>query len=335
MAGAEAPSFSVVVPTFRRPDALAETLAGLMAQTYERSRYEVIVVDDAASPETDEIVERFRGQGVALTLERQQRRGAATARNRGARTATGELLLLCDDDMLLAPTHLALHAAAHQRHPMAMIGAIWEFAPRVEHALRQTAFGRYRIMLEHRHQADVAGQPLPDDPACLRMPLLGSGIVSVSRALFWQVGGFDEAFPVAGAEDQDFSIRARQAGAQLLLDTRIRCRQNDNRITLQSYCEREERSARTVAVLLRKHPSELQDTAYVRENTPIRREDPPALILKKALKAALSRRQPLRVLHEAAAVAERLRMPERALRRLYRVLLGLHLHRGFRGGYEE
>ena len=120
------------------------------------------------------------------------------------------------------------------------------------------------------------------------MPLLGSGNLALRRDRFWEIGGFDEIFPVAGAEDQDFSIRARAAGALLVLDTNIHSLHNDNRLTLRDYCLREERSAETMPYLVRKYPSELGQVPYVRENRPIQAGDPPSLVLKKAVKTVLA-----------------------------------------------
>ena len=157
------------------------------------------------------------------------------------------------------------------------------------------------------------------------MPLLGSGNLAVRRDRFWEIGGFDEDFPVAGAEDQDFSIRARAAGALLLLDTNIRCLQNDNRLTLRDYCAREERSAETMPYLVRKYPSELSQLAYVRENRPIRTGDPPPLVLKKLVKLALAQEAVLEPLHRFVGLVEAAHGPERLLRRLYKMLLGIDL----------
>jgi len=69
----------------------------------------------------------------------------------------------------------------------------------------------------------------------LKFRWLAPGNLSLCRDLFWEIGGFDEDFPVAGAEDQEFSLRARAAGCRLVLDTRIVCDHNDNRLTLQAY----------------------------------------------------------------------------------------------------
>jgi glycosyltransferase involved in cell wall biosynthesis len=328
--GGTYPTFSIVVPTFRRPDALEETLAAILRLDYRTDRYQVIVVDDGADDETAGIVERFRGHGVELMLEAQSHRGAARARNQGARLAGGEMLLFCDDDMILERSHLQLHLSARERHGDAVVSGAWRFSPTVMETLRGSPFGRYRIYLEHGFREDGGGRPLDGDPGCLLMPLLGSGNLALSRDRFWEIGGFDEDFPVAGAEDQDFSIRARAAGARLLLDTNIHCLQNDNRLTLRDYCAREERSAETLPHLVRKYPSELGHVPYVTRNRPIQVGDSPRLVLKKVIKTVLAVPAVLESLHRLVGLVEAAHGPERLLRRLYRMLLGIHLFRGFR-----
>ena len=333
MTGAD-PTFSIVVPTFRRPDALEETLAAILRLEYRTDRYQVIVVDDGADDATAPIVQRFRGRGVEVILEAQPQRGAARARNRGAKLAGGELLLLCDDDMILEPSYLRRHVSARERHGDAVVSGAWRFSPKVMAALAASPFGRYRIDLERGFQESGGGRPLDGDPGCMLMPLLGSGNLALRRERFWEIGGFDEDFPVAGAEDQDFSIRARAAGALLLLDTNIHCLQNDNRLTLRDYCAREERSAETMPYLVRRHRSDLDQLPYVRENRPIQADDPPALLLKKLVKTVLATPAVLESLHRLVGLVEAAHGPERLLRRLYRTLLGIHLFRGFRRSWQ-
>lgn len=327
------PSFSIVVPTFRRPEALRRTLASLLALDYERSRYEVIVVDDGADDVTVEILGEFQDQSVELSLEVQAHHGAARARNRGARRAQGDLLLFVDDDIVVEPDHLRRHRMSRDRHGDVLVNGAWEFTPEVLLALRSTPFGRFRIDLERRFQNEAAGERLSD--GCVEMALLGSWDLALRRELFWEIGGFDEQFPVAGAEDQDFSLRARAAGCRLLLDTGIRCRHNDDRLSLRSYCAREERSAQTMPFLARKYPLEFGEVPYVLENRPIAREDGTGLIVKKLLKRALANGAILEILHRLTDLLEGARVQERLLRRAYQPLLGLHLFRGFRRGWER
>ena len=329
------PTFSIVVPTFRRPHALHESLNALLALDCRSDRYEVIVVDDGADDSTSEVVYAFRDRDVSVKLVAQLRRGAATARNRGARAAGGELLLFCDDDIVVPPDHLLGHLAAHRRDERAFVAGPWEFAPAVAQALGATPFGRYRLDLEDRYLRESRGEPLDGHPGIFQMALVSSANLSVRRDIFWEVGGFDEDFPFAGTEDQDLSLRARAAGARLLLDTRLHCFHNDQRLTLRAVCEREERGARTVPFLARKHPAVFAKAPYVEENRPIRACDPPRLVLKKLIKASLSRGPLLELLHQITHLCEAARVPERLLRRLYTTLLALHLFRGFRTTWQS
>jgi GT2 family glycosyltransferase len=323
------PSVSIIVPTFRRSAALRQTLNALRCLDYDQQLYEVIVIDDnGGDDETADVIGSLRNAGMELILENQRQRGAASARNRGARLASGDLLLFCDDDIVVDAAHLLKHLTTRERHHDPIVNAAWDFAPGTRASLQATPFGRFRLDLEREFQDSAGAEPRGD--GCLRMPLLGSWDLMLRRDLFWELGGFDEDFPVAGAEDQDFSLRARAAGCLLLLDPTIRCLHNDNRLSLRAYCAREERSARTMPLLARKYPGEFDHTPYIRENRPIARADPPRLVVKKAAKALLATTPALEALHRLTGLLEAFGAPDRALRRLYTTLLGLHLYRGFR-----
>jgi glycosyltransferase involved in cell wall biosynthesis len=81
------PSFSIVIPSYRRPRQLAECLRALSRLEYPRDRFEVIVVDDGGDAPLDEVVAPF-GSNLSLTLIRQPNAGPAAARNLG-RSARG------------------------------------------------------------------------------------------------------------------------------------------------------------------------------------------------------------------------------------------------------
>jgi len=322
------PFFSVVMPTFRRPDALREAVGAVLGQEYPGDRYELIVVDDEGEGAAAALISELDTGGLSVAVESQRRRGAATARNCGARRARGEVLLFLDDDIIVASDHLRRHANTLPADRRTLVNGAWEFTPATIETLRRTPFGRFRIELERHFQEEALGLHLRD--GIVAMPMLGSWDLAVDRELFWELGGFDEQFPVAGAEDQDFSMRAREAGCVLWLDTKVVCLHNDDRLDLASYCAREERSAQTMPIIARKFPAEFLDTAYITENRPIRRNDPLPLIAKKAMKAILAKPAALYALHQGVRAAERYNVREPMLRGMYRILLGLHLYRGFR-----
>jgi GT2 family glycosyltransferase len=95
---ANAPRMTVIVATRERPDSLRVCLEALLALDYPR--YEVVVVDN--DPDTTDtaglIANRF---DPAVRYVRENRRGLASAHNRGLQEAHGEIVAFVDDDVVV------------------------------------------------------------------------------------------------------------------------------------------------------------------------------------------------------------------------------------------
>lgn len=89
------PVVSVVIPTHDRAQLLVRAIRSVLAQTYDR--LEIIVVDDASSDDTHEVVKQF-GDSRIRYIRHQTNRGGSAARNTGIRAATGEYMAFLDDD---------------------------------------------------------------------------------------------------------------------------------------------------------------------------------------------------------------------------------------------
>ena len=89
---------SVVVCTFNRAALLAECLRSLASQTLDKRYYEVIVVNNNSTDDTQGITEEFcqKNDNFSLVIETSQ--GLSHARNRGRKEAKGEYVAYIDDD---------------------------------------------------------------------------------------------------------------------------------------------------------------------------------------------------------------------------------------------
>src|SRR5258705_2165999 len=99
---ADAPTVSIVVPTFARPAQLRRCLEGIARLEAGTSSFEVIVVDDGGPEPLDTLV-ASSADGLDIRLIRQPRGGPAAARNAGAALARGVFLAFIDDDCTPAP----------------------------------------------------------------------------------------------------------------------------------------------------------------------------------------------------------------------------------------
>ena len=116
----------VLIPTCRRPAALAVSLAGLAAQTVTPAR--VVVSDGGAHPssiDADEVAAVARVlavRGCPVEMVRHPRRGPAEHRQSLLDRARAPRILFLDDDVLLLPTGLERLCAAMDRARCGFVG---------------------------------------------------------------------------------------------------------------------------------------------------------------------------------------------------------------------
>lgn len=174
---------SVIVPTCRRVDLLRRCLAALREQDFERSRYEVIVADDAGSAETRRVVDEYARGGMKVAyVPVIGRHGPAAARNAGLRLARGEIIAFTDDDCVPAPNWLREGASVFVD---GIVGASGKLV--VPLPLRPSDYEANAARLQYSQFATAN--------CFYRRPALV------------KVGGFDENFTVAWREDSDLFFR--------------------------------------------------------------------------------------------------------------------------------
>jgi glycosyltransferase involved in cell wall biosynthesis len=98
------PRFSVVIPTHNRAADLVKAVRSVWDQTYPA--HEIIVVDDGSTDDTAQVAKSLAEGGPAVRYLRQTNQGAAAARNRGIRAATGDWIALLDSDDTWLPRKL-------------------------------------------------------------------------------------------------------------------------------------------------------------------------------------------------------------------------------------
>ncbi len=99
------PTATVLLPVYNEEAIVAEAIQRLLALRYPRDRLQILVISDASTDGTDEIVKAYAEQGVEL-LRLAQRSGKTEAENRGRAAASGEIIVNLDASTLVAPDAL-------------------------------------------------------------------------------------------------------------------------------------------------------------------------------------------------------------------------------------
>jgi GT2 family glycosyltransferase len=207
--------------THNRRERLIAMLDSLRAQTLGRDRFEVIVVDDGSAEPPRDVVARAAAS-LDVRLIEQENAGPAAARNAGARAARGTYVVFTDDDCRPDAGWLRALDAMAARHAGCAIGG------RVVNALGDGLYSSAsQLLIEFLYDyfnVDESG---------------GRFFITSNLALpaaeFHRIGGFDESFPLAAAEDRDLCDRWREAGlAMVYCDDAIV--HHEHALALGSFC---------------------------------------------------------------------------------------------------
>jgi GT2 family glycosyltransferase len=204
------PFFSIVIPTYNRPERLAVCLRSISALDYPGDRFEVIVVDDGSQMSIEPAVAAVQ-QSLNLILIQQANAGPAKARNAGAARARGEFLVFTDDDCTPLPDWLTRLAAQFAVTPDCAIGG------RTLNALPDNLCSTAsQILIDYLYEYYNTDTQLSS--------FFASNNLALPTSSFHALGGFDTAFPLAAGEDREFCDRWLHRGYQMVYapDVQIR-----------------------------------------------------------------------------------------------------------------
>jgi len=114
------PAFSIVIASYNGASWLRSALASVFAQSHRD--YEVVVVDDGSTDDTQPVLAAY---GAQVQVVAQRRGGVSAARNAGIDRATGTYVVFLDADDRLFPWTLRHYADAIASHgaPTLLMGA--------------------------------------------------------------------------------------------------------------------------------------------------------------------------------------------------------------------
>ena len=143
---------------------------------------------------------------------RQANAGAAAARDHGVRLAAGEVVVILDDDMRVAPDFLAAHQEAHIQGATLVLGHI-AAAPTLAHMPLYERFHARQLSRFVEAAQAPGGQVVHGISLC-------TGNMSMRRADYLAAGGFDRALD--RSEDRELGVRLEKRGAKLAFSHRAR-----------------------------------------------------------------------------------------------------------------
>lgn len=194
--------FSIIIPTYNRPQRLETCLKSLTCLNYPRDRFEVIIVDDGSSKPLESVVEPFKDE-LNLQLIRQDNAGPATARNTGATRAKGKFLVFTDDDCQSDPNWLKFLETSFEKNSDCLLGG---------HTINKLPDNLYseasQLLIDYLYTY------FNKDPE--RSSFFTSNNFALSAECFREIGYFNTTFPLAAGEDRELCDRWLYRGYRMI-----------------------------------------------------------------------------------------------------------------------
>ncbi|HKZ58590.1 MAG TPA: glycosyltransferase family A protein [Candidatus Thermoplasmatota archaeon] len=197
-----APRVSVVIPVYNPGRLLESSLGSARRQTY--GDLEIIPVDDAgAEPVRPALEAASKADPRVRPVFHIANRGLSAALNSGLASASGELILVLEQDCEIQSPDALERAVALTDYDPALCLTGERRLPYGEVSAAEAAFHLLRDHLPDARDADLSPQAF-SELKCDLFP----------RVALERCGGFDESFRFSG-EDQMLGFRLRQAGFRL------------------------------------------------------------------------------------------------------------------------
>jgi glycosyltransferase involved in cell wall biosynthesis len=239
---------SVIIPTFNSAKELTKCLESFKTQTISNENYEVIVVDDGSNDGTKDATAKYPVRYIY-----QQNHGPAAARNNGANHVQGEIILFTDADCEPQPNWIEeMIKPLDDPQVVGVKGA---------YRTRQKGIVARLVQIEYEHKYERMKKFKYID-------FIDTYSAGYRKDIFLKYNGFDERYPNASVEDQEFSFRLSHDGHKMVFnpDAVVYHKHSANLI---GYLRKKYKIAFWKAFLLKRHPGKMKTDTHTPQSLKI------------------------------------------------------------------
>jgi GT2 family glycosyltransferase len=201
---------SVIIPVFNKVEFTFQCLRSLLREVNFNDT-EVIVVDNASTDRTPELLAHFRG--LVRVIENAENRGFVDACNQGAEAAKGRYLVFLNNDTVVLPGWLeALVETVERDEHAGAVGSLFLYPDgRIQEA--------GAIVWSNGEAFHYGWGKSPEDRRftfAREVDYCSGASLLIRRELFERLGGFDRRYAPAYYEDTDLCMGVRSLGKRVI-----------------------------------------------------------------------------------------------------------------------
>lgn len=236
---------SIIIPTFNRHESLIRTLDSLFDQTFPQEKFEIIIVDDGSTDDTENSIHEIRKNHQNLVYLKQKNKGAGSARNLGILNAKGDIVGFTDDDCIVSSTWVELAIGSLKNIEFCGVQGIT--LPQKEIKSQNKIFF-YSDVVTHTGTEKYASYPTCN--------------VFYRKKNLMEVSGFDEKMG-SWTEDDDLAFRLIKKGYKIYLNKDMVVYHEVRYLNIFKYVFNRLKRKESIPLFFKKHP-ELRDRFFLK-----------------------------------------------------------------------
>jgi glycosyltransferase involved in cell wall biosynthesis len=194
---------SVVVPCFNSEKTLGKCIDALLNQKFSGD-FEIVMVDDGSTDTTAEIIKKNK----KIRYIFQKNSGPAKARNNGWKQAVGDIIVFTDSDCVPEENWLKLMVSSFKlSNNIGAVGGAYGKTVNSESLLANLIGEEIKFRYKNIGKYTDAH---------------GSYSLAVRKNILERIGGYNEFYPVATAEDWDLCYRIQAAGYKIYFNQKAK-----------------------------------------------------------------------------------------------------------------
>ena len=240
---ATTPDLSVVISSYNRNDGIRRTLERLFESALPgRGVIEVVIIDDGSPRPVEAVVNTMTVPAqFELRVIRTENRGIGAARNRGYAEAAADIVILLDDDVLVAPDTVRKLIDAHAVEPCGLIFGIYPFADHESESLRKFAAKLYDY------------DTITVEPTFVYVDEITSGLLAVRKSKLGPGKIYQDDLSIPAAEEHELIFRFSRDGQKIARARHISAVHN-HRLDLKWMAEQQYKYGQATAEAFEKYP---------------------------------------------------------------------------------
>ena len=189
---------SIIIPVLNQHEMTQECIQAVMENTTD---FEIVIIDNGSDPPFQP---PFSGFNDIRVIRNEDNKGFPVAVNQGLREAKGEFIVLLNNDVVVTPG--ALNRLVDWLNTFDIVGGLTNYAA----GMQQVQISSYQSIEELNTEAEALFGS--NEGECVEVQWITGFCMAFKRAVWEEVGDFDDSFWPCTGEEIDFCLSAREKG---------------------------------------------------------------------------------------------------------------------------